>query len=136
MKKTKMLLPIGTKVFDIRYGWGIVNSHRDSEYHILVKFYNDIISYTNDGKHYTTENASLLSLTEYSLENGGFTPITAWNKPKVGDIGYFWNSEKQLTISYSKIIEISNGYFYTNPNFTQWENFSKEVPQWFIEKMS
>lgn len=132
------LLPIGTKVFDVRYGWGeVIETNSERYYPIKVSFNNNIgLSYTENGYYESTHNNPILSLTEYNLKDGGFTPITEFDPdaPKVGDVGYFWNSEKQLTISYSKIIEISNGCF-INPNYTQWENFSKEVPQWFIEKM-
>jgi hypothetical protein len=95
-------------------------------------------TYTLNGEHSVGDLSPLLSLTEYSLENGGFTALSEWGKPKVGDLGYFWNYETKAFVFYSKLIGIdsSSTYKYTMADSTGWTYFSKEVPEWFLDKMN
>jgi len=70
-------LEIGTRVFDIRWGWGAIVEYREDfdkiSYPIIVRFDGKGIStYTLSGVHSMGDSSPLLSLTEYSLENGGF----------------------------------------------------------------
>jgi len=136
-------LEIGTRVFDIRWGWGAIVEYREDfneiSYPIIVRFDGKGIStYTLSGVHSMGDSSPLLSLTEYSLENGGFTDISEWGKPKVGDFGYFWHYETKDFVFYSKLIGIdsSSTYKYTMADSTGWTYFSKEVPGWFLDKMN
>lgn len=137
--ESKKLLPIGTKVFDIRFGWGeVIKAINNTKlFPIYVSFEKRNVDYTIDGLYNKGEINPTLSLTEYNLINGGFTPITDFDfdAPKVGDVGYFWDKEEQFTLSYSRIKEILK-YGFLNQNKTEWRYFSKEVPQWFKDKMS
>jgi hypothetical protein len=135
------LLPVGTRVFDIRFGWGEITK---SDYPYNVKFINDndIVAYTINGKCYESDLVPTLSLTEYTLENGGFTPLSDYNKPKVGDIGYFWDNdmENKKRLLYSEVTKISNinnnRVFYYDSIANDWENFSIEIPEWFKNIMN
>jgi hypothetical protein len=132
----EQLIPVGTKVFDARFGWGEITK---SDYPYNVKFINDndIVAYTINGKCYETDLVPTLSLTEYTLENGGFTPLSDYNKPKVGDIGYFWDNEDvdfSKRIVYSILSHIDEIYF--DGKNSVWENFSKEIPEWFKNIMN
>ena len=89
-------IPIGTRVFDITKGWGEVVEYKNPcvayESNMVVKFNGGgIYTYTLKGKYNSLDETPLLSLTEYSLETGGFTPITDFDKPEIGDFGYFWD---------------------------------------------
>lgn len=130
----KKILPIGTKVFDAQYGWGEVSSYaHDSRYPINCKFDKANPSYTSTGYLVEGHKSPMLSLTEYSLEKGGFTPITEFdfNAPKVVDWGYFWDNEEICCVYYGRLEAINN--FNTNPYLIKkeygYKNFSKEIPE-------
>ncbi len=134
------VLPVGTKVFDIRFGWGEVIDKVDYNpiFPLYVKFEKEAhyTTYTKDGKIAVSNLNPILSLTEYTLENGGFTPLSDYSKPKLGDIGYFWDDndvEIAGRVVYSKIIKI-NKYFFDS-EMTRWENFSEEIPEWLTQKL-
>jgi hypothetical protein len=137
----EQLLKVGTKVFDIRFGWGeITKNDVEIAYPYNVKFREDAEYYY--GINGTSDIHSinpLLSLTEYTLENGGFTPLSDYNKPKVGDIGYFWDDEdsrgvnEQKRIIYSIITDIDDRYI--DGGDFKWDNFSKELPEWLTQKL-
>lgn len=138
----EQLLPVGVKVFDVQFGWGEIDEIlKNDKYPLLVKIIKDgnNCAYTIDGKNFETDLVPTLSLTEYTLENGGFTPLSDYNKPKVGDIGYFWDNEdsrdvnEQKRIIYSIITDIEDRYI--DGGDFKWDNFSKELPEWFIEKL-
>ena len=76
-----------------------------------------------------------LSLTEYDLVNGGFTPLSDYNKPQKFDVGYFWDDEGDHDLIYSQLIEIKDDK-YTNSAFNKWTHFSKEVPEWFTKRIN
>ena len=130
------LLPIGTKVFDIRFGWGeIVDNNYGSGYTYKVRYnLNREAAYAFSGKLHEIDINPILSLTEYDLINGGFTPLSDYNKPKKFDVGYFWDDEGDHDLIYSQLIEIKDGK-YTNSAFNKWAHFSKEVPEWFTKRI-
>ena len=78
------------KVFDISYGWGIVKLIDNyAKFPIGVKFGDNLISYTADGKKSLISVAPTLSFTEYGLNNK-FTqkrPINYNDNPKYFTIG-------------------------------------------------
>lgn len=137
-------LPIGTKVFDIRFGWGKVSEyHRfesDDEYindpttYLIATFgeqknvcyYRNGSFPSNDHNHeHSYESKELLSLTEYNYKDGGFTPLSDFEFEKVGDCGYFWN-EKEYKTHYSMIKEVIKPKGYICINNNHWDNFSEE----------
>ena len=62
--------PNGTKVFDIRFGWGIVtgiNPFMDP-YPVKVKFEKGECSYSYSGKHRDFENTAMLFRHEVKFE--------------------------------------------------------------------
>ncbi len=129
-------LEIGTKVFDIRFGWGEITSV-DIEliYLYEVSFEKIKNRYNLEGKYLEDDFNATLSLTEYDLINGGFTPLSDYNKPQKFDVGYFWDHEGDHEIAYSQIIEIKDGK-YINSGFFEWTHFSKEVPEWFTKRIN
>ena len=131
------LLPVGEKVFDIRFGWGeIISVNVELEYPYLVSVEKTKNRYNLDGKYISFDLKPTLSLTEYDLYNGGFTPLSDYNKPKVGDFGFFWNNRDVSfqNLVYSKLIKID--IFNYDAKGEVWENFSKEIPDWFLKKMN
>jgi hypothetical protein len=138
------LLKIGTKVFDIRFGWGeIVDNNYSVEhpYKVIFKDYADNWKewYTLDGRHNVNDFNATLSLTEYDLINGGFNPLSDYNKPKVGDFGYFWDDNMVLEtrVVLSSITKISKIYnYYYDTTDTVYQHFSKEIPEFIKEKIN
>lgn len=54
------MFKVGEKVFDIKYGWGIVVTDNSScSYPILVKYKEGEVDYSTDGKEYHTRNCTL-----------------------------------------------------------------------------
>lgn len=136
--KEERLLPVGTRVFDVRYGWGQVDdSQKDVSYPLRIEFDNqEYEHYTLEGMYLDYDKKPLLSLTEYTLENGGFTPISEyWTKPKIGDWGYFWDI-KYEGIHFSQLKQIQEGRKpYLSASGTTWMNFSEEIPQHIKKQM-
>lgn len=136
MKKEK-ILPVGTKVFDVRYGWGKVDDcQKYISYPLRIEFANEEYEYyTLEGMYLDYDKAPLLSLTEYTLEKGGFTPISEyWNKPKVGDWGYFWDRESDNVAVFGRLVNIETRNFGVE-NSGRWHNFSHEIPDHIKKQM-
>jgi hypothetical protein len=129
-------LKIGTKVYDIRFGWGEITSvDIDLIYSYEVSLEKIKNRYNLEGKYLEDDFTPTLSLTEYDLINGGFTPLSDYNKPQKFDVGYFWDDEGDHDLIYSQLIEIKDGK-YTNSAFNKWAHFSKEVPEWFTKRIN
>lgn len=135
MSNMKML-PIGTKVFYFKLGWGIVSElYPNAVYSMLVKFHKseedkDIyVSYTQSGCELVQDKFPVLSLTEYSLESGGFTPISKyWDIPRIGDWGYFWDFTYYNTAIFAQLKDIdSDNKFHSSS--AKWDNFSIDIPE-------
>lgn len=144
--KGKKMLPIGTKVFDILFGHGeiadtIFYDERTSRISVVFKV-GEKYAYNQDGKYSDHHKNPTLSLTEYTLETGGFTPISEyWTKPKVGDWGYFWDNKDEKgpsVVVFGKLIEISecNDYPYRCAISSCWNNFSHEIPKYIKQQMN
>lgn len=134
--KEERLLPVGTKVFDIRFGWGEVKEYISGEFPITAKMNGTYYYYTKDGYGYSATNrVPILSLTEYTLEKGGFTPISDyWSKPKIGDWGYFWDYTYTNTAIFTQLKDIdSDNKFHTST--AKWDNFSHEIPSYIKKQM-
>ena len=92
-------------------------------------------AYAFSGKLHEIDINPLLSLTEYDLINGGFTPLSDYNKPQKFDVGYFWIDESHHELTYSQLIDIREDKF-INSGFAEWTHFSKEVPEWFTKRIN
>jgi hypothetical protein len=80
----KSVFKVGDKVFDIRFGWGIVKVIDESDlYAINVYFDGYSDDYTWDGRAFLGLS-KVLSFTEYTLE--GFTQERPEELPKKGQI--------------------------------------------------
>jgi hypothetical protein len=129
MKKLK----IGTKVFDIRFGWGEVSTYQENTFYVI--FGQVLQSYEYNGKWSVYDINPTLSLTEYSLEKGGFTPIDTEPPLQVGEMAYFWNENP-----YSLYLVLSSfdGVTYSDKVITScgfiMDKASREIPQWFLDK--
>jgi len=137
-------LEIGTKVFHISLGWGEIIQIQDDKnypYEVLFKDYADNWKewYTLDGRHNVNDINATLSLTECDLINGGFTPLSDYNKPQKFDVGYFWDDNmvlepRVIISSITKISKIDNYYYDTTD--TVYQHFSKEIPEFIKEKLN
>lgn len=129
-------LEIGTKVFDVRYGWGKIENNTERYYD--VNFGTHIEHYQRDGKWSVFDFNPMLSLTEYSLEKGGFTPIDAEPPLQVGEMAYFY-FHNGTHLHYSAIADINNDCngspikYFTVCGYT-FDYASREIPQWFLDK--
>ena len=94
------MIPTGTKVYHHFFGCGeVVEIRKNSSFPIVVNFSTRTGSpFTLDGI-YREEETPSLSLTEYDFINGGFTPLSEYNKPKVGDWGIFGMMKNKLVVS-------------------------------------
>jgi hypothetical protein len=89
----KTVFRVGDKVFDIHYGWGVVDKICDTwDYPVYVKFLKDIISYTLYGEVYSNM-APTLSFTEYTLQ--GFSQERPVVLPEVGELVLVRDNDSQ-----------------------------------------
>lgn len=122
----------GTKVFDIRYGWGVTyDRFSDKFFTIGVDFKGFKVYYKVNGE--SGDGHKWLSQTEYSLETGGFTAIDSL---KVGDMVYVWDNEDiDNWLVYGKVSSLDSKLtFPFKIGVGSWGYASKEIPQWFIDK--
>ena len=138
-------LPIGTKVFEINNGWGYISEVNENNSPIyMVTFESEskirTLQMSEDGKIFRDNDMiPTVSLTEYDLINGGFTPLSDYNKPKVGDFGYFWDDNmvlepRVIMSSITKVPNIANFYYDTSDE--GYKHFSKEIPEFIKEKIN
>ena len=115
----KQIFKIGDRVFDIRFGWGkVIDDDKGGLFPIGVQFDNndsqEVIVYTDDGKHMPGEEFSLLSFTEYTLQ--GFSQERPINyNDYIGKWGKFWNDDFEDFEDYyviSKLKEYKSGDTY------------------------
>jgi hypothetical protein len=126
-------LQIGTKVFDIRFGWGEVSRYQENTFCVI--FGQVLQSYQYNGKWSVYDINPTLSLTEYSLEKGGFTPIDAEPPLQIGEMAYFWDDENDNQLIYKIVLYIGDDEKVINSmGVKKYENASREIPQWFLDK--
>lgn len=118
--KNKSIFKVGDKVFDIRYGWGIVEDIiKDWEYLNRVCFENNIYeSYTYDGR-FNRSIMPFLSFTEYKLE--GFSQERPEALPKKGQICWVRDSEFQSWMI-AHFMERINDLYQVTPNWERQES--------------
>lgn len=125
MKKQE-IFKLGDRVFDIMYGWGVVEElHQDEErsYPLIVRFPGfDTLYYTRDGKSNTSDSHPILSFTEYGFDNR-FTQERPINyNDYIGKWGKFWNDcSKEYTIS--KLEKVKLNKFKSNTSIALYNNF-------------
>lgn len=106
------IFEIGDKVFDIRYGWGVVEGFEydlDCE-SMEVKFENSLISYTIDAPEYFDNELCLLSFTEYTLD--GFTKDKPLDYSKfIGKWGMFWSDNDKEEYIIGKLESYDGKWF-------------------------
>jgi len=131
MKNKK--LETGTNVFDVRLGWGIIadNNHSD-EYMYRAIFGKTNVEYTSKGFDHYDDKKPLLSLTEYSLEKGGFTAIDSEPPLQKGELAYFWDNGRHNTIL-SVYESYDKGFHYSELG-TNYDNASREIPKFLLDK--
>lgn len=106
-QKEESLFRVGDRVYDWLHGWMTINEVNSHGSIILVDD-NDFQEHTFNGN-----NIERLSFTEYNFITGGWSQERPKPLSKVGDIGYFWNSDDDLNnnyIFYGKIEEIDSTY--------------------------
>jgi hypothetical protein len=87
---SKEIFKVGDKVFHFQYGWGEVESDaidygiNQQTYCVHVRFLNNNLSFTFDGKEFEEDKHSMLSLTEYTLQ--GFSQERPGVLPKAGEL--------------------------------------------------
>lgn len=115
---------IGDKVFDIRYGWGEVESFEVELgwENVEIRFDNSLISYTVSGPGEIGDDVPLLSFTEYTLH--GFTaekPID-YNK-FIGKWGMFWSNKDKDERIIGKLEGYDDRYFKSTTSITLYAYF-------------
>ena len=123
-------MKVGTRLFDIRFGWGESFNNDNGFYPIGVNLNGIKPAYRTDGE--AGDGHKWLSLTEYNLTTGGFTAIDSEPPLEVGDMAYGWDDEATNLLVYGKVTSISSAGISFNPG--RWKYASKEIPQWFIDK--
>jgi hypothetical protein len=93
----KTVFKVGDRVFDIRNGWGTVESANGdcSPYDISVRFDRDELKYYYaDGKYYMNDLNLSLSFTEYTFS--GFSQERPKKEPEIGSLCLFSDDEEEL----------------------------------------
>lgn len=129
-----MKLPIGTKVYLPNIEGEVKNHVHDNDYPLLCEFENGVVdTYSVKGQFRTNWGFATLSLTPYTLEQGGFTPITEFGKPKKGDWGWFWDSSLafQERADFGQLQDVvpNARVPYVLKNCASYENFSPNPPE-------
>jgi hypothetical protein len=91
--------------------------------------------YDETGRTHLGSKSPILSLFEYSLEKGGFTPIDAEPPLQIGEMAYFWDDENDNQLVYKIVLYIGDDEKVINSmGVKKYENASREIPQWFLDK--
>lgn len=100
----------GDKVFDILFGWGEVIEIEDGDFKYLlqVKFKEESVYYTLDGK-YLEDAPRTLSFTEYTLN--GFSQERLIDLPEIGELVMVSDNGNDWLLR--EVKEIQNGKVYT-----------------------
>lgn len=93
---SKQIFRKDDRVFDIDYGWGVVVAVNDLDsLPIYVRFENNYVKYTTDGKKSSNSIAPTLSFTKYELGDKFSQEKTINYANYVGKWGKFWNSNSE-----------------------------------------
>jgi hypothetical protein len=88
----KTVFKEGDKAYDIKYGWGVVDTldNEEFDYPVRVSFLKSIETYTFDGR-ISRHSSPSLSFTEYTLK--GFSQERPVVLPEVGELVLVRNHE-------------------------------------------
>lgn len=122
----KQIFKLGDRVFDIMYGWGVVEElHQDEErsYPLIVRFPGfDTLYYTRDGKSNTSDSHPILSFTEYGFDNRFSQERSINYEEYIGKWGKFWDDRiKEYIIS--RLERITPDGFKSNTSIMIYNNF-------------
>ena len=122
----KQIFKVGDRVFDIMYGWGVVEElHQDEErsYPLIVRFPGfDTLYYTRDGKSNTSDSHPILSFTEYGFDNRFSQERSINYEEYIGKWGKFWDDRiKEYIIS--RLERATPEGFKSNTSFILYNNF-------------
>ena len=122
----KQIFKVGDRVFDIMYGWGVVEElHQDEErsYPLIVRFPGfDTLYYTRDGKSNTSDSHPILSFTEYGFDNRFSQERPINYEEYIGKWGKFWEDRiKEYIIS--RLERITPDGFKSNTSIMIYNNF-------------
>lgn len=122
----KKIFKVGDRVFDIMYGWGVVEElHQDEErsYPLIVRFPGfDTLYYTRDGKSNTSDSHPILSFTEYGFDNRFSQERPINYEEYIGKWGKFWDDRiKEYIIS--RLERITPDGFKSNTSIMIYNNF-------------
>lgn len=108
----KNIFKTGDKVYNHKYGWGIVRGIDTSITNAWVKF-NDTSGWFDD---------SSLSFTEYTLD--GFSQERPINYEEyIGKWGIFWDNEYDISKILSKLNKVTNEGFEEIEHLINYKNF-------------
>jgi hypothetical protein len=113
----KTVFKVGDKVYDARYGWGVIeraDNGCDLPYPILVNFKKGHSSYTLEGKAAIVDLIPLLSLTEYTLQ--GFSQERPEVLPERGQIVWVRDSSNSNWHCTQFMHKDDTGYVVTSKN--------------------
>ena len=105
------------KVFDVRYGWGIVtdiNYPPTPKTPIKVEFDESVNYYTLEGYDLSSDLIPTLSFTEYTLQ--GFSQERPEVLPNRGDVVWVRNSKKEDWICTQYMWKVDGYYRVTDSN--------------------
>ncbi len=122
----EQIFKVGDRVFDIMYGWGVVEElHQDEErsYPLIVRFPGfDTLYYTRDGKSNTSDSHPILSFTEYGFDNRFSQERPINYEEYIGKWGKFWEDRiKEYIIS--RLERITPDGFKSNTSIMIYNNF-------------
>lgn len=106
---------VGDRVYHIQYGWGEVEANifddviNQQIYHVHVRFLDNNVSFTLDGKEFEEDKQPLLSFTEYTLQ--GFSQERPIELPKVGELCLVSNSQNFEDFKLGFFKEYKDGFF-------------------------
>jgi hypothetical protein len=131
------IFQVGDRVFDIMYGWGVVEQIDKYNRGCVSVLFDDNLqrSYLGGGL-YSSEGGyprPVLSFTEYRLE--GFTQERLEELPKKGDIVWASNHKSNWYITYFLEKDSIGGYkttshnpFDKTPSYSHWNYITTENP--------
>jgi hypothetical protein len=116
----KSVFKVGDKVFDFRFGWGVVYSVNGVRFPINVSFgVNHEDCYTWDGRACEDHLSQILSFTEYTFE--GFSQERPEELPKKGQICWVRDSQFQSWMI-AHFMERINDLYQVTPNWDKQES--------------
>lgn len=119
----KQIFKKDDKVFDIKFGWGVVKEIDNSLlFSVLIEFGDNKMGYTSEGKISLTSIEPTLSFTEYRIDKGFSQERVINYKDYLGKWGKFWNNHNKDYII-SKLDRVESNGFKSNTSTVIYDNF-------------